>query len=189
MTARMRGPHAPLARLALCALLAALPAAADPQAFALRSSAFAPGSGIPTRYTCEGADVSPPLAWDAPPEGTRSFALVVSDPDAPDPAAPKVTWVHWVVYDIPADARALDEGAASGRLPAGARGGHNDWKRETWGGPCPPVGRHRYVFTLYALDARLETLSTPGRAGLEHAMQGHVLARAELIGTYAKQGR
>jgi len=165
--------------LALAATLAGLPAAGGSARFELRSSAFAMQSAIPARYTCEGDDVSPPLAWSAPPEGTRSFALVVSDPDAPDPRAPKTTWIHWVVYDLPAQARALPEGAGAGALPAGARGGSNDWKRTGWGGPCPPIGRHRYFFTLYALDAPLGDLGAPTRAELEQKMQGHVLGRAD----------
>jgi Raf kinase inhibitor-like YbhB/YbcL family protein len=167
---------------------AASSAAGQPTELALRSSAFEPAREIPTRYTCEGEDVSPPLAWGDPPAGTRSFALIVDDPDAPDPKAPLTTWVHWVVYDLPADLRALPEGAGAGGLPPGARSGVNDWKRADYGGPCPSVGRHRYFFELYALDVTLGELGQPGKAGLERAMQGHVLARGELMGTYAKRG-
>jgi hypothetical protein len=157
-------------------------------AFALRSPAFAPGAEIPRRFTCEGEDVSPPLAWSDPPAGTRSFALVVEDPDAPDPKAPTRTWVHWVVYDLPADARALAEGAGGGgALPPGARAGRNDWGRPDWGGPCPPIGRHRYFHRLYALDVELGDLREPTRAALERAMGGHVLGQAELMGTYQKR--
>lgn len=152
-------------------------------AFVLRSSAFAPQGKIPRAYTCEGRDLSPPLAWSGMPAGTKAFALTVVDPDAPDPAAPRMTWVHWVVYDIPAGATGIPEG---GPLPAGAREGRNDWKRTGWGGPCPPIGRHRYIFTLYALDTVLGDLHAPTRAALESAMAGHVLGRAELIGTYQK---
>jgi Raf kinase inhibitor-like YbhB/YbcL family protein len=160
---------------------------ADPMAITLRSPVFADGAEIPRRHTCEGEDVSPPLAWSDPPAGTRSFALIVHDPDAPDPKAPQRTWVHWVVYDLPADTRALAEGAGAGPLPAGARHGRNDWGRSDWGGPCPPIGRHRYFHELYALDTELGDLHAPSKAALERAMEGHVLGRAELIGTYQKQ--
>ncbi len=152
-------------------------------AFTLTSSAFEAGRPIPRVHTCEGRDLSPPLAWSGAPAGTKAFALTVVDPDAPDPAAPKMTWVHWVLYDLPAAAAGLPEG---GSLPAGTREGLNDWKRTGWGGPCPPIGRHRYVFTLYALDAALGDLRRPTRRALESALAGHVLAQAELIGTYQK---
>ena len=138
-------------------------------AFALHSSAFAPGAEIPRRHTCEGDDVSPPLAWSDPPAGTQSFALVVDDPDAPDPKAPKRTWVHWVVYDLPASAHALAEDAGSSP-PSGARVGKNDFGRAQWGGPCPPIGRHRYFFKLFALDAPLGDLGAATKAALERAM-------------------
>jgi Raf kinase inhibitor-like YbhB/YbcL family protein len=154
--------------------------------FALHSPAFPPGGEIPSRYTCEGADRSPPLAWTDPPPGTRSFALVLDDPDAPDPAAPKTTWVHWVVVGIPSQVRELAEGAGGRPLPTGARHGLNDWQRADYGGPCPPIGRHRYFYKLYALDTALSELSSPTKAELERAMQGHVLARVELVGTYEK---
>ena len=155
----------------------------------VKSSAFTDGQEIPRRYTCEGEDVSPPLAWSGAPAGTKTFALVVDDPDAPDPKAPRMTWVHWVLYDIPATATALAEGAKRAALPAGAREGKNDWRRTGYGGPCPPIGRHRYFHKLYALDAALGDLGTPTKADLERAMQGHVLAKAELVGTYQKKGR
>lgn len=151
----------------------------------LSSPAFTAMGAIPRKYTCEGEDTSPPLEWTDVPRGTRSFALIVQDPDAPDPAAPRRTWVHWVVVDIPADVRELAEGAAT-RLPAGARHGKNDWGKTGWGGPCPPIGRHRYFFILHALDITLPDLHAPTRAELEAAMAGHVLARAELVGTYEK---
>ena len=154
----------------------------------LESSAFADGEEIPRKHTCEGADVSPVLSWSGAPKGTRSYALVVDDPDAPDPAAPKMTWVHWVLYDIPADARGLREGVSPDALPRGTREGKNDWKRTGYGGPCPPIGRHRYFHKLYALDTELGDLGTPTKAKLERAMQGHVLAQATLMGTYEKQG-
>ncbi len=156
-------------------------------AFTLESPAFADGAGIPVRYTCEGEDVSPPLRWSDPPAGTRAFALVVDDPDAPDPRAPRVVWVHWVLYDLPAEVRGLAEDADRRGLPPGTRRGRNDWGDPAWGGPCPPVGRHRYFFRLYALDAPLGDLGTPDRAALERAMEGHVLGEAVLMGTYAKK--
>jgi hypothetical protein len=157
--------------------------------FALRSPAFADGEEIPVRHTCEGEDVSPPLSWSAPPDGTRSLALVVDDPDAPDPRAPRMTWVHWVVVDLPPAAGSLPEGVAPEDLPGEARAGRNDWKRTGYGGPCPPVGRHRYFHKLYALDAVLPRVAAPTKAELEQAMAGHVLAEAVLVGTYAKHGR
>jgi Raf kinase inhibitor-like YbhB/YbcL family protein len=149
----------------------------------LTSTAFGMSGEIPRAHTCEGGDRAPPLAWEEVPAQTESFALIVDDPDAPDPAAPRVTWVHWVAYGIPAATRALPDG---GRLPAGGREGVNDWKRRGYGGPCPPIGRHRYFFKLYALDTELPDLGGPTKAALEKAMEGHVLARAELIGTYQK---
>ena len=155
----------------------------------MKSSAFTDGQEIPRRHTCEGEDVSPPLAWSGAPAGTKTFALIVDDPDAPDPKAPQMTWVHWVLYNLPATATALPEGVKPAALPAGTREGRNDWKRTGYGGPCPPIGRHRYFHKLYALDAALPDLGTPGKAELEHAMKGHVLARAELVGTYQKKGR
>ncbi|HEU0032552.1 MAG TPA: YbhB/YbcL family Raf kinase inhibitor-like protein [Kofleriaceae bacterium] len=151
----------------------------------LTSTAFREGGEIPSKYTCEGADLSPPLRWTGVPPNTKSLALVVDDPDAPDPAAPRVTWVHWVVVDLPADAGGLDEGVK--RLAHG-RFGVNDWKRAQWGGPCPPVGRHRYFFKLYALDRVLE-LARPSKSELARAMTGHVLAEATLVGTYQKHAK
>lgn len=156
-------------------------------AFALRSPAFADGAEIPVTYTCEGRDVSPPLVWQDPPAGTRAFALIVHDPDAPDPAAPRVDWVHWVLWDIPGEVRELPEDAGRVGLPRGTRQGLNDWKRSGWGGPCPPIGRHCYLFELYALDAPLGDVGRGTRTDLERTMRGHVLGRAVLIGTYAKR--
>jgi Raf kinase inhibitor-like YbhB/YbcL family protein len=155
-------------------------------ALTLSSAAFAPNTTIPKKYTCEGDDVSPPLVWSGLPDGTKSLVLVVDDPDAPDPAAPRTTWVHWVLYDIPPTATGLPEGLRTGPLPAGARDGLNDWKRVGYGGPCPPIGRHRYVHRLYALDVQLGDLGRPDRSAVERAMAGHVLAKAELVGTYEK---
>jgi Raf kinase inhibitor-like YbhB/YbcL family protein len=154
---------------------------------ALTSSAFTAGGEIPAVHTCEGADTSPALEWSGVPAGTRSLALVVDDPDAPDPKAPRMTYVHWVLYNVPPTASRLPEGAARGGLPPGTREGTNDWKRTGYGGPCPPIGRHRYFHKLYALDVDLPDLGTPTKAQLEKAMEGHVLAKAELIGTYQKK--
>ncbi len=156
--------------------------------FKIASAAFAADGPIPARYTCEGEDISPPLAWSGAPAGTKSFALVVDDPDAPDPAAPRMTWVHWVLYDIPASAGGLYEDVGSAKLPAGTREGVNDWGRAGYGGPCPPIGRHRYFHKLYALDTLLGDLGKPGKTALVKAMKGHVLAEAALVGTYKKGG-
>ncbi|HJV59605.1 MAG TPA: YbhB/YbcL family Raf kinase inhibitor-like protein [Albitalea sp.] len=151
----------------------------------LSSIAFVQGGDIPERFTCEGQDTAPPLAWSGVPDATRSLALIVDDPDAPDPAHPQRTWVHWVLYDIPPDATGLPEGARP--LPEGTREGVNDWKRTGYGGPCPPIGRHRYFFKLYALDRMLSDQHQPTKAALEKAMRGHVLAQCELLGTYQKR--
>jgi Raf kinase inhibitor-like YbhB/YbcL family protein len=150
------------------------------------STAFEPGSAIPTEFTCEGSDTSLPLAWSGAPAGTQSFALIVDDPDAPDPQAPKMTYVHWVLYDIPPAVTSLEQGAST-RLPAGIREGTNDWKRTGWGGPCPPIGRHRYFFKIFAVDRMLGDLRSPTKAALVQAMEGHVLAQGQVIGTYQKR--
>lgn len=156
--------------------------------FTLSSPAFEHGQPIPRRYTCDGDDISPPLAWAGVPAGTESLALIVDDPDAPDPAAPKLTWVHWVLYNIPSDVTALAEGIGGGDLPAGTLEGRNDWKRPGYGGPCPPIGKHRYFFKLFALDRTLGDLDQPTKGMLLKAMQGHVLAAAELVGVYKRRG-
>ena len=153
--------------------------------FKLASAAFTQDGEIPAKYTCEGEDVSPPLAWSGVPANAKSLALIVDDPDAPDPAAPKMTWVHWVVYNIPLAPTGLLE--ASKKLPAGALDGLNDWDRTGYGGPCPPIGRHRYFHKLYALDTVLPDLRKPTKAKLEAAMKGHVIAEARLVGTYRKR--
>lgn len=152
----------------------------------LTSAAFPDGEAIPRRYTCEGDDVSPPLSRKGAPQGTKSFVLIVDDPDAPDPARPQRAWVHWVLYNIPSDAAELLEGIGPEALPKGTEAGLNDWGRATYGGPCPPIGRHRYFHKLYALDVRLKGLMSPRKVQVEAAMQGHVLAQATLIGTYLK---
>ena len=157
-------------------------------ALTLTSTAFADGGEIPSRYTCEGDDISPPLAWSGAPDGTKSLVLIVDDPDAPDPAAPQRIWVHWVLYNLPPDSAGLPEAVASDALPAGTEDGLNDWERTGYGGPCPPIGRHRYFHKLYALDTRLEGLSAPTKRDVEAAMAGHVLAEAVLLGTYRKSG-
>lgn len=149
----------------------------------LTSIAFPHGGEIPMKYTCEGEDVSPPLAWSGVPANAKSLVLIVDDPDAPDPAAPKRIWVHWVLYNLPAAAGFLPEAALP---PIGTRQGHNDWERVGYGGPCPPIGRHRYFHKLYALDVALPDLDNPTKAELETHLQGHVIAQAELIGTYQK---
>jgi len=148
------------------------------------ASAFTEGQPIPRKHTCEDADTSPSLAWSAVPEGAKSLVLIVDDPDAPDPKAPKMTWVHWVLYNLPPTTRGLPEAVSA--LPAGTKQGTNDWKRTGYGGPCPPIGRHRYFHKLYALDTVLGDLGRPKKAALEKAMQGHILAEAVLVGTYRK---
>lgn len=156
-------------------------------AMKLTSPSFQDRGDIPKKYTCDGEDVSPPLKWSDVPEGTKSFALIVDDPDAPDPDNPKTTWVHWVLYDIPRTVPSLPEGLKRPDLPKGALQGMNDWKKTGYGGPCPPVGKHRYFFKLYALDVVLPDLGRPTKAALEKAMEGHVLSKADLIGLYQRK--
>jgi len=154
---------------------------------ALSSPAIAPGGEIPALFTCEGQDLSPALDWTGVPETAKSLVLIVDDPDAPDPAAPRTTWVHWVLYNLPPTARGLPQGVTSDKLPPGTKEGTNDWRRTGYGGPCPPIGRHRYFHKLYALDAVLPDLGTAAKVRVEAAMKGHVIAHAELIGTYQKK--
>jgi len=151
----------------------------------ITSPVFSHMGDIPAKYTCEGEDISPALMFGGMPDGTKSLALIVDDPDAPDPAAPKMTWVHWVLYNLPPDTAGLEESVTS--LPAGALEGVNDWKRTGYGGPCPPIGRHRYFFKLYALDTMLPDMHGPARGGLEQAMQGHIVGRSELTGMFQKK--
>jgi Raf kinase inhibitor-like YbhB/YbcL family protein len=154
----------------------------------LLSPAFGDHSPIPPQYTCDGENVAPPLGWSGEPPHTASYALVVDDPDAPDPEAPKRTFVHWVVYNIPPGVRELEEAVLPAALPDGTVQGRNDAGNAAYTGPCPPIGRHRYFFKLYALDRTLPALQQPTKTAVEQAMQGHVLAQAELVGTYQKQG-
>jgi len=156
-------------------------------AFTLTSTAFRDGAAIPVKHTCDGGDVSPPLAWSGAPAGTRCFALIADDPDAP-----AGSWVHWVVYNLPAAVCELPENVAKVEALdlAGARQGRNDFRRPGYGGPCPPPGpAHRYFFTLYALDAPLTLKAGAQSKDVETAMQGHVLGSAQLLGTYARRKR
>lgn len=155
--------------------------------FQITSTAFREQEEIPASHTCEGKDISPALEWASVPEGTQSLALIVDDPDAPDPEAPKMVWVHWVLFNLPADSQALPEGVSSDALPEGTREGLNDWKENGWRGPCPPVGKHRYFFRLFALDCRLDEQRNVDRARLDQMMQGHILEEAVLMGTYEKK--
>jgi Raf kinase inhibitor-like YbhB/YbcL family protein len=156
-------------------------------AMRMESPAFDATGEIPTEYTCEGEDVSPELRFIDVPAEAKSLALIVDDPDAPDPEKPERTWVHWVLYNLPPDAGSLTRGVEPTKLPDGTRQGLNDWNRTGWGGPCPPIGRHRYFHKLYALDTVLSNLGKATKQDLLAAMQGHVVAQAELMGTYAKK--
>lgn len=151
----------------------------------ISSSAFADNGSIPKQYTCEGQDISPPLTWNGVPAGALSLVLIVDDPDAPDPAAPRMTWVHWLLYNLPASCTGLAEAVPA--LPPGTLVGLNDWKRAAYGGPCPPIGRHRYFHKLYALDVLLPDLKTPTKNVLEQAMKGHIIAETQFVGTYQKE--
>lgn len=153
----------------------------------LTSPSFFNNDPIPVRHTCDGQDISPALAWTEPPPDTKSMVLIVDDPDAPDPAAPKMSWVHWLLYNIPPDSTGLPEGVSEGDLPPGTLQGLNDWKRTGYGGPCPPVGRHRYFHKLFALDILLPDLIHPSRDTLEKAMQGHILEHSVMMGTYQRK--
>ncbi len=141
---------------------------------------------VPEKFTCDGEDISPALEWSGAPEGSETFVLIVDDPDAPDPANPRMTWVHWVLYNIPAAVSSLPEGVKDSNLPEGTLQGRNDWNKTGYGGPCPPIGQHRYFHKLYALDTALSDLGQPTKEELEKAMDGHVLSQAELIGLYQR---
>mgnify|MGYP006272231409 CR=1 FL=1 len=146
----------------------------------LTSSAFSEGEPIPKSYSCDGADMSPQLSWEEVPAGTESFALIADDPDAP-----VGTWVHWVIYDIPGEKRELQENYPKQEVDSdGSRQGLNDFRRIGYGGPCPPGGKHRYFFTLYALSTTLDLDSGLSKAEILEKMEGHVLDQAELMGTY-----
>jgi len=158
-------------------------------AMELVSEDFESGGEIPSAATCEGANKSPALSWSGVPANAKSLALIIDDPDAPDPAAPKTTWAHWLLYNLPASTSSLARGIDARALPPGTMEGKNDWNRTGYGGPCPPIGRHRYFHHLYALDTALPDLKHPRRTDLLAALEGHVLAKAELVGTYQKRGR
>lgn len=158
-------------------------------ALILSSPAFAPNGEIPRKHTCDGADVSPALTWNGVPAGAKSLVLIIDDPDAPDPAAPRTVWVHWVLYNLSPSTTSLPEGIAARDLPEGTLEGLNDWKQTGYRGPCPPVGQHRYFHKLYALDIVLPDLKRPTKAKLEAAMRDHVIAHAEVTGTYRRSGR
>jgi Raf kinase inhibitor-like YbhB/YbcL family protein len=152
----------------------------------LTSTAFAHEGEIPKIHTCQGQDVSPPLAWSGVPANAKSLVLIIDDPDAPDPAAPKMTWVHWALYNIAPSATGLPQGVSPKELPVGTLQGNSDFQRTGYGGPCPPIGRHRYFHKLYALDVVLPDLKKPRKQDVEKAMKGHVIEQAVLIGTYQK---
>jgi Raf kinase inhibitor-like YbhB/YbcL family protein len=152
----------------------------------IQSSSFHHNGEIPFRHTCDGQNISPALSWTGVPAGTKSLALIVDDPDAPDPSAPRMIWVHWVLYNIPAGTKGLPESVAAKDLPSGVLQGTNDWQHTGYEGPCPPVGSHRYYHKLFALDVVLPDLKHPTKAALEKAMQGHIIARSSLIGLYRR---
>lgn len=161
-------------------------AAADAASFKLASPAFADGQSIPRKYTCQGAGISLPLAWQGVPAGARSLALIIDDPDAPNPAAPKMTWIHWVLYNIPVSASGLPANVNPSALPHGTQQGRNSWHKTGYGGPCPPIGRHRYFINLFALDTSLHFAEPPTSGVLQRAMHGHILSKATLLGTFEK---
>src|SRR5512139_2179291 len=169
----MQNPACSLIGVCVLAVVGGMACAAERNTMELSSSAFAQNTDIPSQHTCEGDDVSPALAWSGVPAGTRSLALIVDDPDAPDPKAPKMTWVHWVLYNLPPTTQGLPQAVTPRDLPAGTREGTNDWKRTGYGGPCPPIGRHRYYHKLYALDTVLPDLGPANKADVEAAMKGH----------------
>jgi len=155
-------------------------------ALIITSSEFEHGAAIPSRYSCEGDDISPPLSWEGVPDGAKSLAFIMHDPDVPSPDKPVRIWVHWVLYNLPPDTRFLPEHTTRSVLPPGALEGINDWNRSGYGGPCPPMGKHRYFHRLFALDKVLDDLDNPTKTQLEQAMQRHIIAEAELMGTYQK---
>jgi Raf kinase inhibitor-like YbhB/YbcL family protein len=154
--------------------------------FTITSTSFRHNGAIPSRHTCDGLNVSPPLNWSGVPENTKSLVLIIDDPDAPDPKAPRMTWVHWVLYNIPPDTRGLPEGIAATALPPGTLQGKNDWQKVGYGGPCPPTGNHRHFHKLIALDIVLPDLKLPTKAALEAMIQGYIIGHAELVGRYQR---
>ncbi len=156
---------------------------AEPASFSLTSTAFKNGEKIPRRYTCDGEDMSPPLSWSGTPNGTKSYSIILEDPDAPGG-----TFTHWVLYDLPATVMGIPEGGwGNGKSKEGSKQGINDFGRAGYGGPCPPGGMHRYIFTLYALD--VSGLNLKGRATKEevlNAAKDHVISETELVGTYSR---
>ena len=154
--------------------------------FVLTSVNFSHRGEIPHTFTCDGDDISPTLNWHGMPGLTKSLVLIVDDPDAPDPAKPKMTWVHWLLYNIPPHNSELSRGIAAGNLPVGTLQGKNDWKIIGYRGPCPPIGKHRYFFKLYALDIELPNLQSPNKAKLENAIAGHVIGQTALIATFKR---
>ena len=184
----MRNLHLAAVLFLICAVLAApnLLQGEGKMTLQLTSTAFTHDGAIPKKHTCQGQDVSPALKWEGVPPEAKSLALIVDDPDAPDPKAPKMTYVHWVLFNLPPDSKGLPEGVRSSQLPSGTGEGRNDWRRTGYGGPCPPIGRHRYFFKLYALDTIFEGLDNPTKKDVEKAMKGHVVGQTELVGTYQK---
>lgn len=150
------------------------------------SSAFQDGQEIPTKYTCEGEDISPPLSWEDVPGNTKSLALIVEDPDAPDPKAPKMVWIHWVLFNIDPKSKGIPENAMAHELPKDSQQGLTSWKKTNYGGPCPPIGRHRYYHRLYALDLVFSNVQNPTADTLRQIMRDHVIAEAVIMGTYQK---
>lgn len=149
----------------------------------LKSLVFDAGGSIPKKHTCDGPDLSPPLIWNTVPDRTQSLALICDDPDAP-----MGVWVHWVIFNLPADARELPEGVPPQKmLPNGAKQGLNDFRRIGYGGPCPPSGEHRYFFKLFALDAKLDLEAGAKKADLLKAMEGHILSESKLMGKYRRR--
>lgn len=161
---------------------------ADVPRLTLRSYAFTHQHPIPKQFTCDDTNLSPRLTWTNVPNNARSLVLIMYDPDTPVPAVPLMSWVHWLMYNIPPTASGLPQNAGPNELPKGTRLGKNDWKETGYKGPCPPIGRHRYFFKLFALDTVLPNLHLPDYATLEKTMNGHILDRALLIGVYQRKG-
>ncbi len=176
----------PLAPFSLPPILLQTISGRGTMTFKLISPAFAHNGSIPSQYTCDGDDVSPPLAWSDTPYGTKSLALIMDDPDSPDPAKPERVHSHWIIYNISPMTRKLPLNGST-VLPHRAQHGTNDWGRQAYGGPCPRIGKHRYFFKLYALDTELKGLNNPTKAELEKAIEGHLVGDVELVGTYERK--